>query len=443
MNYVKSYKATNVILISFDTLRQDFLSCYGYPKPLSPNLDQLADEGVIFTDAVVNCGWTLPQHISMITGTHPLKHKVIYLRKRCSLPTSIKTLAELFRQEGYVTFGFANTNPYGGGNWGYGFYRGMYYYNTLFPLNNMMELLPEVLLGTVKMAGPKPFFIYIHVNDTHEPFAANKPFASKWGSGYVNRYEGEVSYVDHYFGIILKEIEKRGLKDNTLVVATSDHGTEFLEHEFQEKKLNLYEEISRVPLIFSLPSFLPQGKKIEGLCETIDIAPTLLDMCDLSIPDWMDGKSLYNRISGEGKPSKYVIAHTLHDEGSYGAYDHFSIRNERYKFIRTRSLLKYPMELPGTIGERFRRLNSVAEFKNGFWRELYDLKKDSLEKKNIISSIPLIANKLEEKLAEYIFSFNYTEISKVPTKMKKKIMWLGGLDDIDDNPRGVPKKKSS
>ena len=223
------------------------------------------------------------------------------------------------------------------------------------------------------------------------------------------------------------------------MVATSDHGTEFLEHGFQEKKLNLYEEISRVPLIFSLPSVLPQGKKIEGLCETIDIAPTILDICNLSIPDWMDGKSLHNRISGEGKSPKFVVAHTLHETAFYGSYNHFSIRNERYKFIRARSLLKCPMELSGTPGERFRRLNSVAEFKNGFWQELYDLKKDSSEKKNIISSTPLIANKLEKKLAEYISSFNYTEISKIPTKMKKKIMWLGGLDNKTG---GVPKKKS-
>ena len=408
MNYVKPRKAINVILISFDTLRQDFLSCYGYPKPLSPNLDQLADEGVIFTDEVVNCGWTLPQHITMITGTHPLKHRVIYLKKRCSLPKSIKTLAELFKSQGYVTFGFAtNTNPFGGGNWEYGFYRGMHHYTTIFPGNNMMEHLPQAFSWAVKMANSKPFFMYIHINDTHEPFAASEPFGSKWGSGYVNRYEDEVCYVDHYFGMILKEIAKRGLEDHTLIVTTSDHGTEFEEHGFQEKKLNLYEEISRVPLIFSLPSLLSQGKKIEGLCETIDLAPTILDVCDLSIPDWMDGKSLRNRIFGEGEPSKYVIAHTLH-EMTYN-YEHFSIRDEQYKFIRTRPLVRQPMELSGEAGKRFERLNSVAEFKDGYWRELYDLKKDTSEKKNIINSASSIANRLEGKLDEFIFSFGFTK----------------------------------
>jgi len=263
------FEAFNVILISFDTLRQDHLGCYGHPKPLSPNLDKLAEGGVLFTDAVVNCGWTLPQHITMITGTHPLKHRLIYLKRPCTLRKSIKTLAEIFQLRGYTCFGFANANGYGGG-WRYGFWRGMHHYTTVFPYNNMMELLPEAASWAFRVTGSKPFFIYIHTNDTHEPFAASEPFGSKWGKEYINRYEGEVSYVDHYFGMVLKELERRRLKDNTLIVATSDHGSEFLEHGFHEKKLNLYEEISRVPLIFRLPGVLPEGKRIEGLCETVD-----------------------------------------------------------------------------------------------------------------------------------------------------------------------------
>lgn len=404
MNSPKEKKAPNVILISFDTLRNDFLGCYGYPKKISPNLDALASEGVMFKDAVVNCGWTLPQHMTMNTGAHPLRHNLIYLSKLNVLSNEVKTLAEVFRAHGYVTFGFGNKNRYGGG-WEYGFYKGMNHYTTVFSYNNMMELLPEPFSWALNMAGSNPFFVYIHTNDTHEPFAAREPFGSKWGSGYINRYEGEINYVDHYFGLLLKELEKRGLEENTLIVATSDHGTEFSEHGFQEKKLNLYEEIARVPLVFRLPSLLPAGKKIEGLCATMDIAPTVLDICRLPIPDSMDGKSLVPRISGKGKPSTYVIAHTLHETMYY--YEQFSIRNKRYKFIRTVPISKNPLKLPGETGKRFERLNSVASFKNGAWKELYDLKNDRLEKKNIINSFPAVANKLEKELDKYIASFGY------------------------------------
>jgi len=413
MHTLKSERPFSVILISFDTLREDFLSCYGYPRPLSPYLDELASQGIVFSDATVNCGWTLPQHITMITGTHPLRHRLIYLRKRCSLAKRISTLAEIFQSKGYFTFGFANSNGYGGG-WQYGFWRGMRHYTNIFPLNNMMELLPEAVSWALHMAGSIPFFMYIHTNDTHEPFAANPPFGSKWGSKYVNRYEGEISYVDHYFGMILKELKKKGMEKHTLIVATSDHGTEFQEHGFQEKKLNLYEEISLVPLIFSLPSVLPQGKKIKGLCQTIDIAPTILDICSLPIPGEMDGKSLLNRIIGKGESSEYVVAHTLHETIYY--YEHFSIRNESYKFIRTTPICKYPLRLPKEIGKRFKRLDSVASFKDGVWRELFNLKKDPLENENIINSNLSVANKLEKVLDEYIASFNY-----VPKKSK---MWL-------------------
>lgn len=402
---LKSERAFNVILISFDTLRGDYLGCYGYPKSVSPYLDQLAERGIIFKDVRVNCGWTLPQHITMITGTHPLKHKCIYLRRRCSIPRSITTLAENFAKKGYRTFGFANANGYGGG-WQYGFWRGMHHYTTIFPYNNMMELLPEAVAWVFRMSASTPFFIYIHTNDTHEPFAASQPFGSKWGTKYVNRYEGEISYVDNYFGEILKELKKRELDRRTLIVATSDHGTEFQEHSFQEKKLNLYEEISRVPLILSLPSVLPQGKRVNGLCETIDIAPTILDICSLPIPEWIDGKSLLKRISGKTKPSEFVIAHTLHEVIYY--YEHFSITNGQYKFIRTTPLCKNPLKLPKEIGKRFKRLSSVANLKDGVWRELYNLEKDPLEKENIISSHSSIAHRLETILDNYINSFKYT-----------------------------------
>ena len=216
-----------------------------------------------------------------------------------------------------------------------------------------------------------------------------------------------MSYVDHYFGMVLKELKKRGLKDNTLVVATSDHGSEFSEHGFHEKKLNLYEEISRVPLIFRLPEVLPESRKIRGLCETMDIAPTILDVCSLPIPEWMDGRSLLPRMLGEeaATPSEYVIAHTLHE--TIYLYEHFSVRDERYKFIRTVPLCKRPQRLPGEIGKRFERLASVAELEDGIWRELYDLNNDPEETKNIISSKPEVASKLEQVLDGYIRSFGY------------------------------------
>ncbi|RKY63022.1 MAG: hypothetical protein DRQ02_13175, partial [Candidatus Latescibacterota bacterium] len=105
------------------------------------------------------------------------------------------------------------------------------------------------------------------------------------------------------------------------------------------------------------------------------------------------------------RPSEYVIAHTLHE--TIYLYEHFSIRDERYKLIRTVPLSKRPEKLPGEIGRRFERLASVAKLKDAVWRELYDLKEDSQERQNIIDSNPELASKLERVLDRYIRSFDY------------------------------------
>jgi len=327
------------------------------------------------------------------------------LAKPCQLAANFCTLAEIFQKNGYLTFGFGNQNGYGGG-WQYGFYRGMRSYSTVFPYNNMMEKVVEPVTYSLRLAGSTPFFIYIHTNDTHEPFAASEPFGSQWGSEYKNRYEGEVTYVDHYLGLIVDELEKMGLSEQTLIVVTSDHGSEFREHGFLEKKLNLYEEISQIPLIMTLPGVIFADKKIPGLCQTADIAPTILDVCSLPIPEEMDGQSLLQRILGEKEDVPEVIfAHTLHETRYW--YEHFSARTADYKFIRTVPL-KDPQEIEGTASDRFARLTSVAQLKDGIWRELYNLKIDPEEQENIISRELDIARRLEEKLDLWISACNYT-----------------------------------
>jgi arylsulfatase A-like enzyme len=398
-------QAVNVILVSFDTLRPDYLHCYGHPQPLSPALDDLARRGASFTDAVANCGWTLPQHVTLLTGVLPLKHRLLYLRRRCRLAGRLQTLAEIFSQNGYLTFGFANLNPYGGA-WRYGFYRGFRSYTDVFPYNNGFERIVEPIVESIRLAGTRPFFIYIHTNDTHEPFAAAEPFGSRWGSAYHNRYEGEVSYVDHHFGLILAELERLGLTERTLVVATSDHGTEFQEHGFLEKKLNLYDEILRIPLIMTLPQLLAAGKRVGGLCQTVDIAPTILEICSLPSLKQMEGVSLLPRMVGRnGRVPETVFAHTLH-EAMY-MYEHFCARSARHKFIRTVPFFRRSDKLAGNIAERFARLHQVAQQRGGVWRELYDLERDPGEQRNIIAEAPAIARQLECKLDAWIRRCNY------------------------------------
>ncbi|KPK96754.1 MAG: hypothetical protein AMK75_07925 [Planctomycetes bacterium SM23_65] len=208
--------------------------------------------------------------------------------------------------------------------------------------------------------------------------------------------------MDHYFGEILKSLDKLRLKGRTLVVATSDHGSEFQEHGFLEKKVNLYEELVQVPLILRLPGVLPARKKVRGLCETMDIAPTILDVCGLPVHEQMDGRSLLGRIRGRRTAkTAAVVAHTLHEKVFF--YEHFMIRTERYKYLRCRPFYRDPRQLRsrwgGDVERRFERLASVAARRGRFYEELYDLKLDPAETTNLRTRKPALAGKLRRQLS--------------------------------------------
>ena len=395
----------NVVLVSLDTQRRDYVHAYGHPKKLSPVMDGLIRNGVMFDNCVVNCGWTLPQHTTLITGAYPIKHGQIFLDRVRRLDERFTTLAEVFRNAGYMTYGFGNQNGYGGG-WEYGFDRGMRSYTTAFPYNNMMELTPEAIGSSLRAAAGTPFFLYLHTNDTHEPFAASEPFGTMWGGSYINKYEGEVSYVDHCLGKIFEQLAELDVLDRTLIVVTSDHGSEFAEHGFYEKKLNLYDEIARIPLIMSLPGVLPKRATVPGLCQTSDIAATILDICSLPIPKSADGPSLLPRIQGKRKRGwPIVFAHTHHEK--WYNYEHFSATTERFKFIRCAPFNKRPEKIKGNVGERFARLLKVAQTTTGYCRELYDLKADPAEQNNIVATSPKIAADLEKQLNQWIKACRY------------------------------------
>ena len=394
----------NVILVSLDTLRRDHLGCYGYEKEVSPNLDELAREGVLFEDGVANCGWTLPQHVTMLTGAYPLSHGLVYLYRRGTIPKRFLTLAEIFQRAGYTTLGFCNQNHYGGG-WRYGFHRGMNSYTNVFHFNNMMEKVVPHVTEYLELLREKPFFIYLHTNDTHEPFAASEPFGSMWGSSYKNRYEGEITYVDHHLGSILRKLEELDLAERTLVVVTSDHGSEFKEHGFLEKKLNLYEEILQVPIIMRLPGVLPAGGRVPGQSQTVDLQPTILEICGMEVPSGIDGQSMLGRVNGEEGGPDMVFSHTLHETAYW--YEHWSARGEDYKLIRTQPLVK-PKTRKNLVADRFVRLDEVATRRSGAWIELYDLKDDPRERENLADSRTEVVGKMQKSIGKWVRSCGYS-----------------------------------
>ena len=232
----------HILLISLETFRRDHLRIHGCAKDLAPNLDRLAREGVCFTDAVANSGWTLPQNITLHTGMYPLSHNLTLLREQPPLSPNIVTLAEHMKNNGYKTFSGVNArNPYSA-HAQYGFDRGFDEHIQGAVYNQHMDWTEQFILERFRSENG-PLFMYIHINDTHEPWDAPQPWKTMWGDSYHNLYEGDITYADHYIGRIILGLKDLELFDNTLFVVFGDHGTEFWEHGFTEKKVNLYNEI--------------------------------------------------------------------------------------------------------------------------------------------------------------------------------------------------------
>jgi len=384
----------HILLISLDTVRRDHLGCYGCAREVTPHLDRLAEGGVRFAHAVANCGWTLPQHMTLFTGLYPLTHGCLLLRDNPPVSTRWGLLGEHLKAAGYRTFaGVSKRNHYGGGAC-YGFDRGFDEHNPGAEYNRHMDWTERFIVDRFRehhKAGP--CFVYVHVNDSHEPWSPPEPWPGMWGPTYHNQYEAQLSYVDHYLGRTFGALREMRLFDDMLIVVFSDHGTEFAEHEFYEKKVNLYNEILHVPLLMHGPALLPRGRAVDGLVESVDVAPTICDLAGVGPMAQAQGRSLVPRIRGHGGVApQFVCSHTVHEhqrDGGPPQFDHYAIQSLSQKFIR----LEVHAGQDALHSNWKRRCQTVmlragrdpSELKAGtVIRELYDLRSDPGEHRSML-----------------------------------------------------------
>lgn len=324
--------ARNLVLIVVDTLRQDRLSAYGYARETSPRLDALAAAGVR-VDGLAPSSWTKPSTATILTGLHPLRHQAI--GESDVIPDEVRMLAERLSARGFGTLGVV-TNGWVSRAWGFerGFQEYLYLPKMGFGRFPKAADVNSVLLPRLKDLKP-PFFLYIHYLDPHMPYdpptlwdgsplppelASLVPFTRDRiaAMGPANLpyeliakaselYDGEVRENDRAIGEVLDGLEALGLTAGTLVVVTSDHGEEFLEHGRVGHGKALYEESIRVPLIFNAPCCIPAGGSI-GATGLEDLVPTALDLLGVSSggegDPGFDGVSIAAALRGEraGEP---------------------------------------------------------------------------------------------------------------------------------------------
>jgi arylsulfatase A-like enzyme/Tfp pilus assembly protein PilF len=289
----------NVLLITVDTTRADYLGCYGRPGNRTPNIDRLAREGVLFTNCTSSSPLTLPSHASILTGLYPYAHGARH-NGIGRLADSNLTLTETLRAAGFRTQATVATfvlNRKFGTDQGFDVYhdvRAGEHGDERNARRRGDEVCDDALAMLRSMA-PERFFLWVHFYDPHYPYiSARHPDRQSPAA-----YEDQISFMDAQIGRLLAGLSELGLDRHTLIVLVADHGEAFGEHGELMHGSFVYETTLHAPLIFRCPALLPAGRKVTAQVRTIDIAPTVLALADLPAWGHAQGVDLTSLLSGQ------------------------------------------------------------------------------------------------------------------------------------------------
>ena len=302
----------NVVFLLIDTLRADRLSAYGYERPTSPTLAEVAGSGVRFARVEAQSSWTKASMASMWTGLFP--HRTGVVRFQHGLPDAARLPAELFQEAGYVTAGIYRN---GWVDPNFGFSQGFDLYVNPTPRKDPRGFrrpapgarqLPgtdqDVTLAAiefVKRNQSQKFLLYAHYMDVHQYAYDDAAAALGFGSSISDSYDAAIHWVDSNIYALLAELDDLDLLKKTVVVVSSDHGEAFREHGGEGHARDLYLENTTVPLIFMLPFRLADGLVIEPVVRNVDVWPTVLDLAGLPPLPQSDGVSLVPLIEAAAR----------------------------------------------------------------------------------------------------------------------------------------------
>ncbi len=350
-----------VILIVADTLRRDHLNFYGCKRETAPFLTRLAGEGALFTDTISQATWTKASMPSIMTSLYPSQEGVKEFSDR--LPAGANTMAEVFRSAGYATVSYSSvafsgrfTNLHQG-------FEELHEAGSVPDRETNSKTAREYvdrLTAWLELHRNVPFFVFLHVFDPHDPFEPYPPYNGIWADlgkkeehleqvkkvrelitdpsmkrrGLPSReelikaglnpeeyvsynkdwYDGSIRALDAEISRLYERLRGLSLSDKTLLVFSSDHGEEFLEHGHMFHGQSVYGELNQVPLFFHLPGVVPRTV-VDGTVQSIDIMPTILEICRLAEPPKLSGHSLTGQMSRQthqmsrsAKPSAVAFA---------------------------------------------------------------------------------------------------------------------------------------
>ena len=324
--------APDVVLITVDTLRADRLGCYG-ATTRTPVIDRLAAEGMLFEHAASPIPETRPAHYTLFTSRYPRDHGV--LSNSSASSGDLLALPEIYAEAGYLSAGFAGCALFdaaAGSELGFGFFDA-----PQAPQRPAEEMVTKAIEWLRAVAPERRFFLWLHLFDPHMPYEPPPPFnggspemLESWPDfswhkllAFADRhdgdlpravfdraralYDGEVEYVDYWLGRFFQALDELGRWDRTVVVLAADHGECFSKGVFFDHSHCLNDGAIRVPLIVRYPPRIAAGQRIAAQVELLDVAPALLRLSDLPVPEEFSGRGLLARAEDPAASEPYAF----------------------------------------------------------------------------------------------------------------------------------------
>ncbi len=324
------------LLVTIDTLRQDTVSAYGYPRESTPAFDALAEQGALFASHYTVMAHTGPVHATLFSGLYPREHG---MRKNgTTLPEGLPWIVDELRRAGYRTGGFVGASVLAGRK---GFARGFDVYDEDFrdgtrsEHNEKLYTRPaedvvDRAIAYLAQPSDRPLFLWVHVYDPHAPREQHEGFEVELDDDVLafyreraqpgelvsleeilaeqHDYESEVRYTDHHVGRLLDAWDAAERGRAGLVIVTSDHGEGLGEHDYVGHGFWSYEEQLRVPLAVRMPERIRAGSLVDAPTSAVDLAATCLDLLGLAAESArIGGASLARYLEASSSASDVAI----------------------------------------------------------------------------------------------------------------------------------------
>ncbi len=362
-------RGANLLLVTLDTTRADRLGCYGNNQVLTPAVDRLAREGLLFEQAQAVAPTTLPTHSSIMTGRDPAHHGA-RVNGFFRLPEQETTLAESLHAAGYrtaaVVSSFVLQHKFGVDQ-GFESYADrfaeMSQDATEWP-ERKGDLTTGLAIEALNRMDKEKFFLWVHYYDAHHAYEPPEAFQKQYPD---NLYDGELAFVDTQIMRLILELQTRKILDSTLIVVVGDHGEGLFDHGEATHGVLAYQALLHVPLIMRYGSSLGPGQRVSTRVGQIDLLPTILSLLGVEAPPALDGRDL----TRAGDASRAFFFENLNVYFNQGGAPIGGLVEDPYKYI-------YAVE-----------------------GELYDLSKDPRELRDLARTEPASVARLAARLPEH------------------------------------------